>query len=151
MPEQRFQNGYWRADNFTDLSEEAIAAHIEHGSKIPNMFSTMHLYPVNGAAQRVGKNDTAYSFREALFAEVIVGVDPDPANRETITNWCKRYWEAVHPYSAGGAYVNFMMEEGQERVQSTYRDNYDRLVSIKKKYDPANFFRLNQNIRPAGD
>ena len=80
-----------------------------------------------------------------------IGVDPDPANRETITNWCKRYWEAVHPYSAGGAYVNFMMEEGQERVQSTYRDNYDRLVSIKKKYDPANFFRVNQNIRPAGD
>lgn len=139
---------YWRADNYTDLSEEAIARHVEHGSKIPNMFSTMHLYPVNGAPQRVGKNDTAYSFREALFAEVIVGVDPDPANRDMITNWCKQYWDAVHPYSAGGAYVNFMMEEGQERVQATYRDNYDRLVSIKKKYDPANFFRVNQNIRP---
>ena len=140
---------YWRADNFTELSDEAIARHVEHGPKIPTMLSTMHLYPVNGAAQRVGKNDTAYSFREALFAEVIVGVDPDPANSEKITTWCKDYWEALHPYSAGGAYLNFMMDEGQERVQASYRDNYRRLAGIKKKYDPKNFFRVNQNIRPA--
>jgi hypothetical protein len=140
---------YWRADNFTELSDDAIARHVEYGSKIPTMLSTMHLYPVNGAAQRVGRNDTAYSFREALFAEVIVGVDPDPANKDKITAWCKEYWEALHPYSAGGAYVNFMMEEGQDRVRATYRDNYDRLVAIKKKYDPNNFFRVNQNIRPA--
>jgi UDP-N-acetylenolpyruvoylglucosamine reductase len=139
---------YWRADNFTDLSEEAIARHVEHGSKIPTMLSTTHLYPVNGAAQRVGKNDTAYSFREALFAEVIVGVDPDPANAEKISSWCRNYWDALHPFSAGGAYVNFMMDEGQERVQATYRDNYQRLVEIKNKYDPNNFFRVNQNIRP---
>ena len=140
---------YWRADNFTELSDEAIARHVEHGSKLPTMFSTMHLYPVNGAAQQVGKNETAYSFREATFAEVIVGVDPDPANRDKITTWCKGYWEALHPYSAGGAYVNFMMEEGQDRVQATYRDNYERLASIKRKYDPQNLFRVNQNIRPA--
>ena len=140
---------YWRADNFTELSDEAVARHVEHGSQIPTMLSTMHLYPVNGAAQRVGKNDTAYSFREAMFAEVIVGVDADPANRDKITTWCKDYWEALHPYSAGGAYVNFMMEEGQGRVQATYRDNYARLVAIKKKYDPKNFFQVNQNIRPA--
>ena len=140
---------YWRADNFTELSDEAIARHLEHGPKIPTMLSTMHLYPVNGAPQRVGKNDTAYSFREALFAEVIVGVDPDPANADKITTWCKEYWEALHPFSAGGAYVNFMMDEGQERVQATYRDNYERLVEIKKKYDPKNFFRVNQNVRPS--
>jgi len=140
---------YWRADNFPDLSEEAIARHVEHGSKIPTMFSTMHLYPVNGAAQRIGKNETAYSFREALFAEVIVGVDPDPAKADTIKTWCKEYWEALHPYSAGGAYMNFMMDEGQERVQASYRDNYQRLAGIKRKYDPNNFFRVNQNIRPA--
>jgi len=140
---------YWRADNFTELSDEAIARHAEHGPKIPTMLSTMHLYPVNGAAQRVGKTDTAYSFREALFAEVIVGVDPDPANADVITQWCKEYWEALHPYSAGGAYVNFMMDEGQERVQASFRDNYARLAEIKKKYDPNNFFRVNQNIRPS--
>jgi len=141
---------YWRADNFTDLNEEAIAQHVRHGSEVPTMLSTMHLYPVNGAAQRVGKNETAYSFREALFAEVIVGVDPDPANAEKITNWCKEYWDALHPFSAGGAYLNFMMDEGQERIQASYRDNYQRLAVIKKKYDPNNFFRVNQNIRPAG-
>jgi FAD/FMN-containing dehydrogenase len=140
---------YWRADNFTELSDEAIARHVEHGSKIPTLHSTMHLYPVNGAPQRVGKNDTAYSFREALFAEVIVGVDPDPAHTEKITAWCKDYWDALHPFSAGGAYINFMMEEGQDRVQATYRDNYWRLTEIKRKYDPKNFFRVNQNIRPS--
>ena len=141
---------YWRADNFQELSDAAIAKHVEHGSKLPTMLSTMHLYPVNGAAQRVGKNDTAYSFREAVFAEVIVGVDPDPANAGKITDWCKNYYDALHPYSAGGAYVNFMMEEGQERVMASFRDNYDRLAAIKKKYDPTNFFRVNQNIR-SGD
>ena len=140
---------YWRADNFKELSDAAIVKHVEYGSKLPTMFSTMHLYPVNGAAQRVGKNETAYSFREALFAEVIVGVDPDPANAEKITTWCKEYWDALHPYSAGGAYVNFMMDEGQDRVQAAFRDNYGRLTRIKKKYDPTNFFRVNQNIRPA--
>jgi hypothetical protein len=140
---------YWRADNFTELNDEAIARHVEHGSKIPTMLSTMHLYPVNGAPQRVGRNETAYSCREALFCEVIVGVDPDPANGNKIGKWCKEYWDALHPFSTGGAYVNFMMDEGQERVQATYRDNYQRLAEIKRKYDPNNFFRVNQNIRPA--
>jgi FAD/FMN-containing dehydrogenase len=140
---------YWRADNFTELSDAAIAQHVEHGSKLPSMLSTMHLYPVNGAAQRLSKNDTAYSFREALFAEVIVGVDPDPANAGKITEWCKNYYDALHPYSAGGAYVNFMMDEGQERIQASFRDNYGRLAAIKKKYDPTNFFCVNQNIKPA--
>lgn len=141
---------YWRADNFTELSDAAIARHVEHGSKLPSMLSTMHLYPVDGAAGRVGRTDTAYSFREARFAEVIVGVDPDPANAGKITAWCKDYWEALHPCSAGGAYVNFMMDEGQERIQAAFRENYTRLAAIKKQYDPENFFRVNQNIRPAG-
>lgn len=140
---------YWRAHNFTDLSDDAIGALVAHGSKIPTMLSTTHLYPVNGAARRVDRNATAYSHREALFSQVIVGVDPDPANGEKITAWCKDYWNAMAPYSSGGAYVNFMMEEGQDRVRATYRDNYDRLARIKKQYDPANFFRVNQNIRPS--
>jgi len=140
---------YWRADYFTDLSDAAIAKHAELATSLPTMLSTMHLYPVNGAAQRVSRNETAYSFREALFAEVIVGVDPDPGNAEKIASWCRSYYEALHPYSSGGAYINFMMDEGQGRVQATYRDNYERLVEIKKKYDPKNFFRVNQNIRPS--
>jgi FAD/FMN-containing dehydrogenase len=139
---------YWRADFVKEISDEAVAHHVEHGSRIPTMFSTMHLYPINGAAHRVGKNDTAFSYRDATFAEVIVGVDPDPANKDKITNWCKEYFDALHPYSAGGAYVNFMMDEGQDRVKAAFRDNYARLAQIKKKYDPSNFFRVNQNIQP---
>ena len=109
----------------------------------------MHLYSIDGAAHRVGQADTAFSYRDANWAEVIVGVDPDPANKDKITQWCKDYFDALHPYSAGGAYVNFLMEEGQERVQTSFRDNYKRLATIKKKYDPDNFFRVNQNIKPA--
>jgi hypothetical protein len=112
------------------------------------MLSTMHLYPIDGAAHRVGKGDTAWGYRDATFAEVIVGVDPDPANKDRIINWVRQYWGDVHPYSAGGAYVNFMMDEGEDRVKASYRDNYERLVVVKNKYDPTNFFRLNQNIKP---
>ena len=78
-----------------------------------------------------------------------MGVDPDPANAAAITDWTKRYWEALHPYSAGGAYVNFLMhDEGSERVKATYGGNYDRLVEVKRRYDPDNLFRVNQNIAP---
>jgi len=141
---------YWKADFVNELSDEAIERYIQHGSQLPTMQSTMHLYPVNGAAHRVGRNDTAWSYRESTWAEVIVGVDPDPANKDCIVTWAREYWEDVHPYSAGGAYVNFMMEgEGEARVKASYRDNYERLAAIKGKYDPTNFFRVNQNIKPA--
>ncbi len=139
---------YWKADFVNELSDEAIELHVKHGSQLPTMWSTMHMYPINGAAHRTGNNETAWSYRESTWAEVIVGVDPDPKNRDRITEWARRYWEALHPYSAGGAYVNFMMEEGDDRIKATYRDNYERLAEIKSKYDPANFFRVNQNIKP---
>ena len=139
---------YWRADFVNQLTDEAIARHVEYAEQLPTPQSTMHLYPIDGAVHRVGKNDTAFSYRDSRWAEVIVGVDPDPANNERIISWTKEYWEALHPHSAGGAYVNFMMDEGQERVRATYRDNYPRLVDIKSKYDPTNLFRVNQNIRP---
>jgi FAD/FMN-containing dehydrogenase len=140
---------YWRADFVNELSDEAISRHARHGAALPTMHSTMHMYAIDGAAQRVGKNDTAFSYRGANWAEVIVGVDPDPANAGTVTKWCKDYFDALHPYSAGGAYVNFMMDEGQDRVQASFRDNYSRLAAIKSTYDPTNLFRVNQNIRPA--
>lgn len=139
---------YWKGDFVNQLSDEVIALHVKYGSQIPTLLSTMHLYPIDGAANRVSNQDTAFSFREAKWSMVMAGIDPDPANRDRITNWAKEYWQALHPYSCGGAYVNFMMEEGQERIQSTYRDNYQRLVAIKNKYDPANLFRVNQNIKP---
>jgi hypothetical protein len=139
---------YWKADFVNELSDEAIRLHLKHGSQVPTMHSTMHLYPIDGAARRVGKNDTAWSYRDATWAEVIVGIDPDPANKDRIIDWAREYWNDLHPLSAGGAYVNFMMEEGEERVKASYRDNYERLAAIKGKYDPTNFFRVNQNIKP---
>jgi FAD/FMN-containing dehydrogenase len=140
---------YWRADFVNELPDEAIALHAKFGSQMPTMQSTMHLYPIDGAVHRVGRKDTPFSYRDAKWAAVIVGVDPDPANREKITSWCKNYWDALHPHSAGGAYVNFMMDEGQDRVQATYRDHYQKLAAIKQKYDPNNLFSVNQNIKPA--
>ncbi|MGH8674124.1 MAG: FAD-binding oxidoreductase, partial [Burkholderiales bacterium] len=139
---------YWKADFVKELSDEAIAANVEHGAAMPTPQSTMHLYPIDGAAHAVNRSDTAFSYRDANWAQVIVGVDPDAGSRQRITDWAKRYWEAVHPHSAGGAYVNFMMDEGEERVRATYRGNYDRLVAIKRTYDPGNFFRVNQNVAP---
>ena len=139
---------YWRADFVNELSDPAIEKHIQYGSKLPTPQSTMHLYPINGAVHRVGKNDTAFSYRDSTWAEVIVGVDPNPASRERLISWTRAYWDAVHPYSAGGAYVNFMMDEGHDRVRNSYGANYDRLAAIKRQYDPENFFRMNQNIKP---
>lgn len=139
---------YWRADFFNDLGPEVRAEHLKYGSSIPTPLSQMHLYPITGAASRVGAEDTPWAYRDAKYAGVFIGVDPDPKNADKITKWCKAYQEALHPYSAGGAYSNFMMEEGQERIKASYKHNYDRLVEIKKNYDPDNLFRVNQNIKP---
>jgi len=140
---------YWKADFVKELSDEALALHVKYGSNLPTELCTMHLYPINGAVHEVGRNETAFSFRDMTFSSVIVGVDRDPANAPRISQWARDYWQALHPYSAGGGYVNFMMEEGQERVQATYRDNYQRLTAVKRKYDPTNLFHVNQNIQPA--
>ena len=141
---------YWKGDFVNELSDEAVRLHAQHAAQLPTMQSTMHLYPIDGAAHRVGANETAFSYRDANWSAVIVGVDPDPANGELIREWARDYWEALHPYSAPGAYVNFMMDdEGRSRVEATYRDNYARLVEVKDRYDPNNLFRVNQNIRPS--
>jgi FAD/FMN-containing dehydrogenase len=139
---------YWRADFVTAFTPESIRAHHAAAVKAPPGLSQVHVYPINGAAHRVGTGDTAFSYRDANFAVVIVGIDPEPAGRDGVIRWCKEYFDSVHPYSSGGAYVNFMMDEGQERVRASFRDNYPRLAQIKRKYDPENLFRVNQNIRP---
>ena len=139
---------YWRADFFNELGEEVRAQHLKFGSNIPTPLSQMHLYPISGEASRVGNEDTPWAYRDAKYAGVIVGVDPNPENATKITDWCKSYWEALHPYSSGGAYSNFMMDEGQDRVKASYKHNYNRLVDIKQKYDPNNLFKVNQNIKP---
>lgn len=140
---------YWRADFVDEIPDEAVEIHARFGPEMPTMKSTMHLYPIDGAAHDVGSADTAWSYRDATWGAVFAGVDPDPANVEAIRRWSVDYHEALHPYSAGGAYVNMMMEEGEERVRASYRGNYDRLARIKAIYDPENVFRVNQNIQPA--
>jgi hypothetical protein len=108
----------------------------------------MHLYPIDGAASRVPADATAFAYRGGGYNGIIAGCDPDPANAGLISQWAKDYWEELHPTSAGGAYVNFLMDEGQERVRAAYRGNYERLAQVKRRYDPGNLFHLNQNIPP---
>ena len=140
---------YWRADFVKEIPDAAVEAHAEFGAAMPTWQSTMHLYPIDGAAHDVSASDTAWAYRDAQWGSVFAGVDKDPANADAIRQWTVDYFEALHPYSAGGAYVNMMMDEGQERVKASYGGNYDRLTQIKAKYDPTNLFRVNQNIEPA--
>ncbi len=141
---------YWRGDFVKTLPDAAIDAHLEQAAKTPSELSLMHLYLIDGAVQRKGKGDTAWNCREATWSMVIAGIDPDPKKKGDVTQWTKAYWEAVHPFDLGGAYPNFMMDdEGDARLRATYGDNYARLAAAKKTYDPANLFRVNQNIRPA--
>jgi len=140
---------YWKGDYVNELTDEAIAKHIHHGKLLPTWQSAMHLYPVNGVAARVDKNATAWNHRSATWAMVIAGVSSDTSQRSMITEWAKEYWNDLHPHSAGASYINFMMDEREGAVKASYGDNYERLVSIKDKYDPHNFFRVNQNIPPS--
>jgi FAD/FMN-containing dehydrogenase len=139
---------YWKGDFVNELTDDAIAEH-RRFAEVPTPQSTMHLYPVDGAVDRVDEDATAWGHRDATWSMVIVGVDPDSDKSDLITEWTRDYWEAVHPHTAGGSYVNFMMDEGEERIRATYGDNYERLREVKAAYDPANFFRVNQNIEPA--
>jgi FAD/FMN-containing dehydrogenase len=141
---------YWKSDFFNELTDEAIAKHLEFAPEMPTGQSTMHLYPINGAAHDVEPAATAWGYRHATWDMVIAAIDPDPANNDRMIAWARNYWEALHPYSAGGAYVNMMMEEGSDRVKAAYGENYTRLAAIKQQYDPGNLFRVNQNIQPAG-
>ncbi len=140
---------YWKADFFEEISDTAIDIHLKYGERLPTPLSTMHLYPIDGAVSRVPADATAFAYRDGGWAGVIVGIDPDPANAPLITQWTRSYWHELHDTSAGGAYVNFLMDdEGQDRVRASYRGNYELLSHIKSRYDPTNVFHINQNIRP---
>ncbi|ESZ19290.1 MULTISPECIES: FAD-binding oxidoreductase [unclassified Mesorhizobium] len=141
---------YWKGDYVDELSDAAIAAHAEHGSKTPSELSLMHLYPIDGAAQEVAPDATAWGARRARWSMVIAGIDPDPTKAPALRRWASEYWAAVHKHNPhGGAYINFMMDdEGEARVRAAYGANYERLVAAKRQYDPANLFRVNHNIRP---
>ena len=140
---------YWRGDFVNEIPDEAIERNRDWNDRMPSFKCGSHLYPIDGAAHDVPAEDTAFAYRDARWSQVFIGVDPDPASASTLREWTVGYWEALHPYSAGGAYVNFMMEEGQARVKATYGANYGRLAHVKAAYDPDNVFRVNQNIEPA--
>jgi FAD/FMN-containing dehydrogenase len=139
---------YWKANFVTELTDDAIAAHLEHGPKVPGVNSTAHIYPINGACHRVAPDATAFAYRDATFATVIVGIWPDPTDNEANIAWVRDYYAATAPLSQEGGYVNFMADDDQDRIKANYKGNYDRLVEVKRKYDPDNLFHLNQNIKP---
>lgn len=140
---------YWKADFMRELTDEAIAEHVRFGPGVPTVNSAVHIYPMDGAIQDVGANDTAFAYRDVRYIHIVAAATPDAASLPLYREWTQHYWAALHPHSAGGAYVNFLMEEGGERVASSYLGNRERLAAIKAKYDPLNVFRVNQNIPPA--
>lgn len=141
---------YWKANFVKELTDDAIAAHLEHGPKLPAVNSTMHIYPINGACHRVAPDATAFAYRDATFATVIAGMwPPDQVDDEAGTAWVRDYYDATAPHSEEGGYVNFMASDDQDRVRANYRGSYERLREIKVKLDPGNLFRHNQNIAPA--
>jgi len=139
---------YWKANFVDELTDEAIAAHATHGPDVPAVNSTMHLYPINGAVHDVASDATAFGYRHANFATVIAGMWPEPSQNEANTAWVRRYYEATAPLSEEGGYVNFMAGDDQSRIRANYGANYDRLVKVKRAYDPDNLFHQNQNIAP---
>ncbi|RIQ10813.1 FAD-binding oxidoreductase [Jiangella rhizosphaerae] len=139
---------YWKANFVRELTDDAVAAHLEHGPKVPVVNSTMHIYPINGAVHRVAPDATAFGHRDATFATVIAGMWPDPAQNDANIQWVRDYSAATAPYSEEGGYVNFMAADDQDRVAANYGVNYERLRAVKRAYDPDNVFHLNQNIAP---
>jgi hypothetical protein len=140
---------YWKASFARELSDEAIAVHAEFGARVPSIQSAVHLYPINGAVQRVGADETAFAYRDVSFSPVIAGMWENPADNAKNIDWVRAYYKALLPFSAEGGYINFMDGDDQDRIAKNYRGHYDRLRAIKATYDPNNVFHLNQNIPPA--
>ena len=139
---------YWKANFVKELTDDAIEAHMKHGPRIPVVNSTVHIYPINGACHRVAPDATAFAHRDATFATVIAGMWPDPSDNEANTAWVRDYYDATAPLSEPGGYIGFMAGDDQARIRDNYRGNYDRLVAVKRTYDPGNLFGVNQNIAP---
>ena len=139
---------YWKTSFATDLTDEAIEANLTHGPAVPVVNSTVHIYSINGAVHRVAPDATAFAYRDATFATVIAGMWPDPNDDDANIEWVRGYYDAIAPYSQEGGYINFMSADDQDKIRASYRQNYDRLVEVKRAWDPGNVFRVNQNIAP---
>jgi len=139
---------YWKSHNFTELSDGAFDAIIEYAGKLPSPQCEIFIGHIAGVANRVAPDATAYTHRDAKFVLNVHGRWDSPAQDASGVEWARAFFNASAPYASAGAYVNFMTEEEGNRVAAAYGSNYDRLVQIKRRYDPENVFHLNQNIKP---
>ena len=140
---------YWKASFTKEISDGAIAVHEDFGARVPSVQTAVHLYPINGAVQRVAQADTAFAYRDVDFSPVIACMWENPADNDANIDWVRGYFDALQPYAAEGGYINFMDGDDQSRIKANYRGNYERLAAAKATYDPTNLFHLNQNIQPA--
>ncbi|NUK49403.1 FAD-binding oxidoreductase [Streptomyces lunaelactis] len=139
---------YWKGTFSQSLPEGAIDAYVEYGATTPSLQSVTVVFPIDGACHRVGPEETAFTYRDADFATALSPSLPTRADCEASVGWARAFAAALEPHSMEGGYVNFMDHDDQDRVRANYRQNYDRLTAIKRRYDPANLFRLNHNIAP---
>ena len=138
---------YWKSSLTDELSDEVIAAVVDYAVQMPSPLSAILIADYHGAYRRVGKTETAYYHRDLRYAIIIMANWTDPVDSEHNIRWTRELFQVLQPHTRG-VYVNDLGEEGEERVRNAYGENYDRLVALKNKYDPKNFFRLNQNIKP---
>jgi FAD/FMN-containing dehydrogenase len=139
---------YWKSHNFTYLKDEALDSMIEFTGKLPSPQCEIFIGLISGSPNRVAADAMAYGNRDAKFVLNVHGRWEEPADDETCIAWAREFFKASAPYASAGAYVNFMTEDEGDRVAAAYGSNHDRLVQIKKEYDPENVFHLNQNIKP---
>ena len=140
---------YWKSDYLGALNDEIIAAMVGHAWPTPTPQSYTILFHLGGAVGRIQADSAAFEDRRAVHAININGVWSGDTDGDRATQWTRGFWQAIHPLSRGRTYVNFLGDEGEDRVRAAYGDRkYKRLVALKNKYDPSNFFHLNQNIRP---
>lgn len=140
---------YWKSEYLPRLDSGLLAKISEHAEKIKSPHSAILLFPLFGALNEQDENHSAVGNRDARWVINIAGAWEDPDHDEENIKWVRAVWQDIRQYSTGGAYINFMTEdETGDRIQAAYRSNYDRLVKIKRKWDPENIFKMNKNIAP---
>jgi hypothetical protein len=141
---------YWKSSFLKELSDDAIETLIAQFATVPSSFSVAAVEELGGAISRVGRDETAFGERSAPYSLIITSEWIDPAESEKNIQWARKFWEAMQPFESEAVYVNYLGTEGEDRIKAAYGPaKYERLVALKNKYDPTNFFRLNQNIKPS--
>jgi FAD/FMN-containing dehydrogenase len=139
---------YWKSHFLSEISSDAVEATVSHFARVPSARSLLVFQQFGGAVGRVGRSETAFWHRDVQWDNFPVSVWTDPADSERQVQWVREWWDLIKPFSIGGEYVNNLGDEGEDRIRAAYGLNYERLVALKNKYDPTNFFRLNANITP---